>query len=214
MMVLLMCIVSTGSVFASTNTNEVMSSEFKNSYEYKSLSDTQKKELQTALTDKQLWKEIFKELSKDTQVSKVVKINDDVAIVTEVNTEVNQNTTGIRLKSASSERTLTSEYKKSVKILGVEILEFTGYVTYSCIPGKKIVEVKDANVYVSKNLNPVATVEISSPTGMYISGARAYGKASITFGAGWDDLDIDMGSAIFKVWGDYNYNHGGSITKN
>lgn len=212
-MVMLMCFISTGSVFASTSPGIKLPYELKNSYEYKNLSYEQQEKLNSILKDKELWEKITQELMNDTQEPKV-NIGNDVVIYTNVdNGDINKVNMENLKRNSTSERTVTSEYSKTASVLGVEMLTITGYVTYSYIPGKKIVEAKDSNVYVEKNLNPILTVDISSPTGLYKTKTTAYGKASVTFGAGWDSLDIDMKTGIFKVWGDYNGKHGGSLLK-
>ena len=204
--VMLICFTSTCTVFASSN-NLNMQNKLENSNEYKALSPEQQEQLKAILADDQLWKnELLPQLLSNEKISSSNKVNDVV---------ISSSMSESRVAKKDDEETITAtaNYSRSVEIFGVTLVAIKGYVTYDYIKGSKIVDVQDANIYESVNWHPTLTLDVSSPTGTVKTKTKAYGQASVTMGIGWDQLDVDFSSGVFKVWGDYNGNEGGSFVE-
>lgn len=85
---------------------------------------------------------------------------------------------------------------------GFEIFQVYGEVTYDFIYGEEITNVQDGDISVTKNLMPLVTTDVGI-TRLIHTTSLAQARATIVFGAGIDDIDLDVGGARTSIKGSY-----------
>lgn len=230
---LLALLMINAAVFASPNaidTNKSMVKMFNNlgqDIEFKKLSPQAQKEIKKLVSNPKLLNSIFNEFietrnidresrmtSADFNKAVVRKSKIDSRFSFEKISTQNEKLTSASVGSnsgyaamAQNVFTFEGNYTERIAVSGFTLFQVSGYVIYNAIVGQQIVSISDANIFVVKNYFGTIT-NVSTPTGSYISGNKAYARATVTFGGG----PITNGTSLFEVWGDYSGREGGSFT--
>jgi len=179
--------------------------------EFDNMSNEKKESLINILNDPNWINDFF---TTEVKPGKSKKLKNGIIVTSTISNENENEMVDSATTVATTMKTKKAVYTKTSyipigggdKILAIEMI---GWVRYTYTDGQKINDVLAGNVYVSRNLDPLISIE-AGRTYTWKTTQRAYASANIQIGIGYKWASIKIKGKELTVWGDYKGQQGGS----
>lgn len=183
---------------------------------YKNLSDRDKEKFVEYMFNEEISGTVLESLEEIKDGEKIEFLEGDIEVSMSSedtpNEELKQSVSAIApTASTAATQNRRATYTKTVKFLGLSVLEVKAYVQYTH-NGSKVTGTYGCDAFTNRNLNPTLSSDWGKCTRTYNS-SQAWATARVTWNFIHKSLGIVYQSHLVKVWGNHKNEAGGSVTK-